>query len=138
MNNNRLKALSESDDGRKLLEQERLIIEVTEAIARLLEEQQVTRSVLAKKIGRSSAFITKLLRGDNNFTLRTLSDVLFALDRSAHFWLGNVGDSVHMCSSRASKPLELDSSSWIKPHVEWKSPAHGLRLVSNNAPGVAA
>jgi len=82
--------LKQDEEGRRLLEQERLIVEVTEAMASLLKEREVSRSELARRIGTSPAFVTKLLRGDNNFTLRTLSDVFFALGHSVHFSLGDL------------------------------------------------
>lgn len=88
-----IERLQQSSDGLRVVEQERFIMQVTEAIATLLEEQNVSRTELARRIGKSPAFVTKLLRGDNNFTLRTLSDVIFALKRSAHLSLGEIGDN---------------------------------------------
>ena len=105
-----IERLQESDDGRRLIEQERLIMEATEAIATLLEEQNVSRADLARRIGTSSAFVTKLLRGDNNFTLRTLSDVFFALNRSAHLSLCDVGDDIAVGTTKQSAPLRLKSA----------------------------
>ena len=67
-------------ENRKLLEQERLILEVTEAVCRLMNARGVTRAQLAQKIGCSPSNVSQLLDGDNNFTLRSIADVLFALD----------------------------------------------------------
>jgi len=119
MTANWMDKLRQDDHGRRLLEQERLIIEVTEAIATLLQEQEVSRSELARRIGKTPAFVTKLLRGQNNFTLRTLSDVLFALDRSAHLSLGDVGDDVAACRTRAPKPLRLAGPNWGRSRGTW-------------------
>lgn len=80
----------------RLLAQERLILEVTEVISRLLDAQGVSRKALAEALGTSQAFVTKLLRGDNNFTLRTLSDVLFRLDRSAHLETGPLAEGIRL------------------------------------------
>ncbi len=130
--------LRQDDEGRRLLEQERLIIEVTEAIATLLEEQDVSRSELARRIGKSPAFVTKLLRGDNNFTLRTLSDVFTALEKSAHLALGEVGDDVAACRTRAPKPLRLDSSDWVRRRGTWAGRARSPRLITRDGEDVAA
>jgi len=110
-----IERLRESEEGRRLIEQERLIMQATEAIAALLEEQGVSRAELARRIGKSSAFVTKLLRGNNNFTLRTLSDVFFALNRSAHLSLGEVGDDISLCRIKPSQPLRVDASEWSAP-----------------------
>jgi transcriptional regulator with XRE-family HTH domain len=89
-------ALSSSDEGRKLIEQERLLLEATEAISRVMDAQGVSRAELARKLQRTPAFVTKLLQGDNNFTLRTLSDVFFELGRSVHLELGQIGDAARV------------------------------------------
>ncbi|MDH4203459.1 MAG: helix-turn-helix transcriptional regulator [Phycisphaerae bacterium] len=64
----------------KLCQQEKLILDVTEAIAKLMEQQKISRVDLAKKIDRHKTYITRLLDGTANMTLRTISDVLYALD----------------------------------------------------------
>jgi transcriptional regulator with XRE-family HTH domain len=71
-----------SRQGKRLYEQERAILEVTELICKLMERQNVSKSELARRIGKSKAYITQLLDGRTNMTLRTISDVLFALDSS--------------------------------------------------------
>lgn len=59
---------------------EELILDVTEQIVSAMQEQEVSRSELAKRMGVSRAYITKLLRGEGNTTLRTLVRVALALD----------------------------------------------------------
>lgn len=93
--------LSSSDEGRKLIEQERLLLEATEAISRVMEAKGVSRAELARKLERTPAFVTKLLQGDNNFTLRTLSDVFFELGRSVHLELGPLGGATRVPDAEA-------------------------------------
>lgn len=88
--------LMSDPEGRRLLEQERVLLEATEAICRLMRASNVTKSDLAERLGRSPAFVTKLLRGNNNFTLRTLADVFGALEASLHLDIGPAGDSVRV------------------------------------------
>jgi transcriptional regulator with XRE-family HTH domain len=114
-----IERLETSESGRRTLEQERLIMQATEAIASLMHEQEVTRADLARRIGKSSAFVTKILRGDNNFTLRTLSDLLFALDRSAHLTLGEIGEEISLCATRPAQTLRFDSSHWGMRQAAW-------------------
>jgi Helix-turn-helix len=64
----------------RLVAQESLILEVTEEICRILEETKTTRQELAKRLGKSKGFITQVLSGERNMTLRTAADLATALD----------------------------------------------------------
>jgi transcriptional regulator with XRE-family HTH domain len=64
---------------RKLLSQEELILEVTETICELLENEKVSRKELADRLGKSKGFISQLLNGGRNLTLRTVADILHVL-----------------------------------------------------------
>jgi len=61
------------------LEQELLLVSATELICELMQKKNVSRADLAKRIGKSKAFITQVLRGTRNMTLRTLADLAGAL-----------------------------------------------------------
>jgi transcriptional regulator with XRE-family HTH domain len=76
----RFDAFIQNADNRRLFQQEKLIVDATDTIARLMEEKGVTRADLAKRLGKSRAFVTQILGGDQNITLRTLADTLYALD----------------------------------------------------------
>lgn len=45
----------------------------TEALFALMEQQGISRSELARRLGSSPAYVTKILRGNTNFTLATMS-----------------------------------------------------------------
>lgn len=70
----------ETREYAKALEQETLIAEATELVCQLLEKERLTRQDLAERLGKSKGFVTQLLSGDRNMTLRTLSDLAFALN----------------------------------------------------------
>jgi len=74
-----LERLTSTSRGKRLLEQERLILQVTEFIVQLMQEQNVTRTELARRLGKSKGWISQLLDGETNFTLRTVADVFGAL-----------------------------------------------------------
>lgn len=74
------KSTKESDYER-LLAQERLILDATEVVVALLKEQNVSRQELAHRIGKSKGFVSQLLSGERNMTLRTLADLGHALGR---------------------------------------------------------
>jgi len=68
-------------DYERLVEEETLIFEATEVISELLDVRRMSRKDLAKKLGRSKGFVTQVLAGDRNMTLRTLADLAFALNQ---------------------------------------------------------
>lgn len=70
----------EKPEARRLFEQERLLIEAAELVTAAMGERNVTRAQLAQRLGKSRAFITQVLRGNHNMTLRTLSDLFLAID----------------------------------------------------------
>lgn len=49
-------------------------------ICRLMEEKKVSKAELARRLGTSRAYVTKLLGGNANFTLTTMAKVAMALD----------------------------------------------------------
>ena len=49
------------------------IVEFTEDLVRKMDRQNVTRTELARRLGTSPAYVTKILRGKVNFTLGTMA-----------------------------------------------------------------
>lgn len=68
-----------STEGRRLLKQEELILEVTEALSAAIEERGLTRSEVAKRLGKTKGFVSQLLAGGRNLTLRTVADIADAI-----------------------------------------------------------
>jgi transcriptional regulator with XRE-family HTH domain len=64
--------------------QEELLLEATELLVSIMEENGITRTELARRIGKSKAFVTQCLSGDHNLTLRTLADLFTALEYKAN------------------------------------------------------
>jgi transcriptional regulator with XRE-family HTH domain len=64
----------------RLLAEEALILDSTELISELMLAKGLTRAELAKRIGKTRGFVTQVLAGNRNMTLRTLADLAFALD----------------------------------------------------------
>jgi transcriptional regulator with XRE-family HTH domain len=63
----------------KSLHQAETVLEVTEMICELMEIHGITRSRLATLLGTTKGYVSQLLDGETNMTLKTLADVLFAL-----------------------------------------------------------
>ena len=73
----------------QLLRQERLILDVTEQLAGALENGGVTRAELARRMGRTPGFVSQLLGGGRNLTLRTVADIAAALSLRPSFKLSS-------------------------------------------------
>ena len=68
-----------SDHNRRLLREEELILEVTEAVSAVMEKEHISKAQLAKRLGKTKGFISQLLSGGRNLTLRTLAGLVDAL-----------------------------------------------------------
>jgi transcriptional regulator with XRE-family HTH domain len=69
----------EDPEFAKLMAQGDLIMEVTETLCELLEKDKVSRKELAERLGKSKGFVSQLLNGGRNLTLRTVADILHVL-----------------------------------------------------------
>jgi transcriptional regulator with XRE-family HTH domain len=60
------------------------VLEFSDELCRLMKEKKVSRAELARRIGTSRAYITRLLGGSANFTLLTMVKLAMALDGVLH------------------------------------------------------
>ena len=58
---------------------ESLILEINEQICEWMEKKNVCRSELARRLGKSRAYVTRMLNGSHNLTIATLVKVANAL-----------------------------------------------------------
>jgi transcriptional regulator with XRE-family HTH domain len=68
----------EREDARGL-RQEELIVEVTEALARALRGAGLKQTEIADRLGKTKGFVSQIMSGGSNLTLRTLADVSGAI-----------------------------------------------------------
>jgi transcriptional regulator with XRE-family HTH domain len=67
-----------TDEYRRLVAQEALIADAQELVCELLESAHMSRQELAAALGKSKGFVSQLLSGERNMTLRTLADLAYA------------------------------------------------------------
>ena len=77
-------------EAMKLFQQERAILEATELICEIMAAEQVSRTELAKRLGKTKGYVTQLLDGQANMTIRTMSDIFLVLGRTLHVQEGNL------------------------------------------------
>lgn len=106
--------LVSTPEGRRLLEQEVLLVSASNFIAELLEEKGMTRAELARRIGKSKAFVTQIL-GGRNITLRTLADLAWALDTRIRIETSQEKRTQHRADQGKSRSLAGTGRRPIKP-----------------------
>lgn len=123
-----IERLTKTTEGMRLYQQERAIQELTDLACEIMQEQGVSRSALAQRLGTTKGYITQLLDGRANMTVRTISDVFVALDRAVHFQEGPLEATVN-----ASPLLTLDRESvWAEQAGDWPS----RMVVPNGLPAI--
>jgi len=60
-----------------------IVIEVLDNLYKRMEEKRINKAELAKRLGKSKAYVTKLLQGDyNNLTIKTLVELALAINEN--------------------------------------------------------
>lgn len=75
----------DSAENQRLVAEEELIVDVTEQIWEILDHKDISKSSLADALGKSRAYVSQILDGNRNMTLRTLADIALALGMKAYF-----------------------------------------------------
>lgn len=69
-----------ASDATRLHREKELITQTNETIHAMMGKRKVTKAELAKRMGKTPAYVTQILAGDRNLTLRTIADIAFALE----------------------------------------------------------
>ena len=75
----RFRDLLQTTEQSNAFELDRLKVEISEQIYQAMNQQGISNSDLARRLGKSRAYVTKLLRGTTNFTLESLVRISRAL-----------------------------------------------------------
>ena len=59
-------------------------LEFTTMLYKLMKERNISKKELSKRLNTSQAYITKVFRGDANFTITTMTRLVAALDGELH------------------------------------------------------
>ncbi len=77
--------LTRTADGNRLYQQEKAVLDATELICKLMDEQRVSRLELAKRLITVPGYIDRILDGRIELTIPIFSDILVALGYTLHF-----------------------------------------------------
>lgn len=99
---------------------ERLLYNTTEDILLAMQDAGMNQSQLAHKLGKSKSHISQLLDGSRNLTLKTLSDISYALGAEAKVTI--VRNGVDVAHQNAPK------REWFKSVNPVAEARHGVVL----------
>lgn len=68
-----------SDAEERAYAREDLVFNVTEDLLVMLEDLNVSKAELARRLGKSKSYVSQVLNGSRNMTLGSFSDICFAL-----------------------------------------------------------
>jgi transcriptional regulator with XRE-family HTH domain len=125
-----VEVLERSTESRRLLRKEQLILDVTTALYEQMEAQGTTKAELARRLDKTPGFVTQLLAGDRNLTLKTIADLADALN-------GRL--KVKFARLKTAIAWEGIETVW-KPVSEWTQapePATNADLDGRHAPAMA-
>ena len=103
----------------RVFQQERAIYEVTDLIETAMEQAGVSRTQLAKMLGKSKSWVTQLLDGEGNKTFRTVADILAVLGFELHVSFAQI--CIGQKSPRDSEQIEVTKSKPKRPRPKAQS-----------------
>lgn len=109
--------LMRDPEFRKEFAIEKFVAECTEVLARVMHEKQVSKADLARRLGKSRAWVTQLLSGGRNVTARTLAEVAFALDVELRLGSSLPPTNMTRQERRRNGSIPADSSAEEKAHA---------------------
>lgn len=68
-----------SDADNRAAARDKLVFNVTDDLMIFMEDNDVSKTELARRLGKSKSYVSQILSGSRNMTLGTFSDICFAL-----------------------------------------------------------
>lgn len=96
------RALLAAAKQRDSLHSAKAIQDFTEDLYRLMEEQNVNKAELARRIGKSRAYVTKVLRGNSNFTVESMVCLARALEGQLCIHIAHGGPAYELVEEERS------------------------------------
>ena len=130
--------LMRDPEYRRIFAIEGLVTDAAELVAQLMQDQGVTKAELARRLKKSRAWVTQLLSGKANMTIRTFAEAVYALGSQVSLdaqpqAVEQDQASVHQCWS-AGPGRPWVAGPWIAP-PEGKLPGHDRPPGSWRKPG---
>jgi transcriptional regulator with XRE-family HTH domain len=102
-------------ESQRIYQQEGSIVDFAEMAHELMEQKGVKRKDVAKELGVSASQVTQWLDGTANLQLRTISDILFALDSK----LKIEAEPLREILTLIGKNVKLRTTGWTSLHGQY-------------------
>lgn len=109
-----------SNAEEKAFAREDLIYNVTEDLLVLLEDNDLSKKDLARKLGKSQAYVSQTLSGARNMTLGTLSDICYVLGVTPSINVGLEDDSEDYSHQSEEASQRFSVSAHTKKDHVWE------------------
>jgi len=112
----------EDKEFERLMAQEDLIMDVTERFCALLEEEEINKSTLSKIMNKTKGYVSQVLNGGRNLTLRSMADIAYSLGYTVR---------VAFIKKEAACDTNSFTTNWnvARKHIV---PAEKLKVVADN------
>ncbi len=114
----------------RLLRQEAFILEATEKLSQALEKEGITRADLANRMGKSKGFISQVLAGGRNLTLRTIADFSTALGCEPSIEIHRLTGRMRLTEYCPLESIDLEAQQWRQKSggaFKWKRPSQSSK-----------
>jgi len=113
-----------SEPERRRYAQNSLIVDAAIALSKALESANLTQKDLAVRLDKTEGYVSQVLSGGCNLTLKTLAEFAYVMDRMVDFTL---------------KPLDASSAVFtMTAQASWKVEATQEQAVANTQLSLAA
>lgn len=87
---------------------EGVLIDINEQLVRLMARLNLNKSQLATRLGVSNAYVTKLLRGNENLTLKQLVRIVVAMDSRIDVAVVPANATIHRMFRYVSQKMQIE------------------------------
>ncbi len=108
----------------------KVIQDFTEDLYRLMEQRDISKTELARRIGSSPAYVTKVLRGDTNFTVETMVRLSRAVGGELCVHVGQQEGSVRWFDVIQQLDAIQQENVAIKPRGEYTTVAEDVVVLA--------
>lgn len=92
---------------------ERAVLDFTSALWQVMQRRRVSQSELSRRLGKNPAFVSRILNGASNVTIKTIVEMAHALDARVHIDIIEAESKPMLASVttlEANSPRELQSA----------------------------
>lgn len=90
--------------------------EVGKQVLEVLWKDDVSQAELARRLGKSRQYVTKMLKGYSNFTLDSIAGLAIALKKEFHFAFTEPGAEAYLwrvIEGKATDPLKQEEAMYV-------------------------